>query len=77
MWIKIIYEGCLDLLFPPRCGVCQIYLEAGDRKTICPDCLSRVRSLQEPVCLSCGIEVYNAGTGQPLCGECLRNPPSF
>ncbi len=45
----------------------------------CHQCGMAMQYLQAPLCRICGIEVFGAsGSGhEPLCGECLRNPPPY
>ncbi|GMV36087.1 MAG: competence protein F [Fimbriimonadales bacterium] len=45
-----LVEGLLDLLFPPRCGVCD-----GLRRTVfCDDCRQLLEPISGPVCPRCG-----------------------
>jgi ComF family protein len=66
-----------DILFPPCCAACQARLSvpAGDR--LCHDCLESIRLIEPPVCTVCGRPFHGPqGTGH-MCGQCIRNPPSF
>lgn len=46
----ILVEGLLDLLFPPRCGVC----DGLRRLVICDDCRLLLEPIVGPVCPRCG-----------------------
>lgn len=51
--IRNIWDGILDLLYPPKCLVC------GDMqpKYLCSDCLSQITFINPPVCRRCGAPV--------------------
>ena len=77
MWVQTLSDSCLDLLFPPRCAICNGYLKVHGGKGICLACKGRVLPVEEPVCTSCGMEVYAKGSVTRVCGDCLRNIPPF
>lgn len=77
MWAKVLYDGCLDLVFPPRCAVCNVYRKIGAASGICSACVSGVRLVEEPVCSICGTEVYAQGSTHVVCGECLKKSPPY
>ena len=58
----------LDLIFPPECPGC---LTMGYRW--CSGCRASIQNLTNPVCQICG----EPGTNQPICDDCLENPPAF
>jgi ComF family protein len=43
-------DGFLDLIYPPRCLVC----ESWEEPILCTDCLAQFPPVPEPVCLVCG-----------------------
>ncbi len=47
-----IHRLFLDLLFPPRCAVCDA--PVGKSAEICPDCALLLRRIREPRCCRCG-----------------------
>lgn len=70
-------KSCMDLLFPPVCGVCGVRLAVGCREKMCGDCMRKIRFLRHPLCPVCGMEqLGQAGSGH-RCGECLRRPPPY
>lgn len=73
---KKLLSACLDLLFPPRCGVCGIYLN-GKSRCICPTCRKNIVRVTEPLCAICGTEVHAADSGNHICGSCLKKCPPF
>ncbi|MFT5697186.1 MAG: ComF family protein [Desulforhopalus sp.] len=77
MWVNVLYLRCLDVLFPPRCAVCNTYQDADDVNSICSGCISRLRFVEEPVCAICGMEIYGTGTTSAICGDCLKRRPPF
>lgn len=58
----------LDLIFPPVCGGCR---RPGTRW--CANCRKQVKSIQEPVCESCGIPQASPG----ICRSCKEVQPRF
>lgn len=56
-------RAALDLLFPPRCVICQRF-----GSCFCVDCQSRVTPLLPPVCEHCGRPLATAG----VCRTCRR-----
>ncbi len=66
-----------DILFPPCCAACRAkpFVPAGYR--LCHDCLESIRLIEPPVCTVCGQPFHGPqGTGH-ICGQCIKNPPSF
>ena len=59
----LLIEGLLDLLFPPRCGVC----DGLRRPVFCDDCKSLLEPILGPVCPQCG------RPGRP-CERCQDTP---
>lgn len=47
---KPIWEGVLDLLYPPKCLVCDDM----SGKYLCDDCLSEISFIKPPICFRCG-----------------------
>ena len=77
MWGKMLLHSCLDVLFPPRCAVCNGHQLRCGGNAICLGCRERVRWVEEPVCFICGMELYAQSTANPICGECLKKTPPF
>lgn len=62
-----------DLLFPPRCPICDEPVPlSGDR--ICAECAGRIRPIRGNVCRKCGRPVAAAGT---LCRDCSERAHSY
>ena len=80
----------LDLLYPPRCVICDKVVSPGE--AVCPACRKKIHTIQEPVCMKCGKPLLDARkhpSGIPLCleqqtivrkefcGDCGRKSHSF
>ena len=66
-----------DILFPPCCAACQARLSAPAGDRLCHDCLESIRLIEPPICTVCGQPFHGPqGTGH-ICGQCIKNPPSF
>jgi ComF family protein len=78
-----IFRDLIDLIYPPRCPICQAFLEgkqAGkmDRELpFCEGCSSSFIQVTSPLCPVCG-RPFAAGTGSDhVCEDCLRKRPLF
>jgi ComF family protein len=66
-------ERILNLLYPPRCGVCRRFWDG----VICDDCLAGWQLVTPPYCLWCGRPFDPTAKTSPLCGLCLRGRYRF
>jgi len=64
----------LDLVFPPRCAVCDGLLSLGE-KGICSSCKGKLPLVEEPRCFGCGKTVENSET--EYCRDCRRKRHLF
>ncbi|MDD4370033.1 MAG: ComF family protein [Anaerostipes sp.] len=64
----------LNLLFPPRCPICQDVLE-DSKSLICKKCYKKVIFIKEPFCFSCGKQLEDPR--EELCFDCKKHPKSF
>lgn len=67
----------LDLIFPPRCVLCQTFMRSPDRSGICSICHSAVSYMKTPLCRICGVELAGDAGRNHLCGVCLVSVPPF
>jgi ComF family protein len=75
--LKDTVHAGLNAVLPPLCLSC-----GGQNSTahaFCPDCWKTLHFIAPPLCACCGIpfEFAAALPDQNLCGECLREIPSF
>ena len=63
-------RGCLDLLLPRCCAVCDRLLDAGGDRLACGRCWARLRTLPAPQCDRCGHPLTRA-----QCAWCALLPP--
>lgn len=76
-WIKDVWLGGLNLLFPKKCFICAAELQVEMEELICSDCVVGIKRLAPPLCSCCGIELHSHSGENHLCGLCLRKPPPF
>ena len=58
MMLKALNGKICDLLFPPRCPVCDRVMAPGDRKKgVCAECRNDLKLIKEPRCLKCGAQL--------------------
>jgi ComF family protein len=75
--LKDTARAGLNAVLPPLCLAC-----GGQNSTahaFCPDCWKTLHFIASPHCACCGVpfEFAAALFDQSLCGECLRETPSF
>ena len=70
-----MFANLLDFLFPPQCLSCNAPVAA--QGTLCLGCWQQVRFITDPCCQCCGLPFDFALGEQALCGECLRQRPSY
>ncbi|MFQ6099116.1 MAG: double zinc ribbon domain-containing protein [Armatimonadota bacterium] len=66
MNVRRLSQEMLDLLFPPRCQVCEEF----SSDLICADCAQTISFIQPPFCRKCGRPFDPAARSAPTCGEC-------
>lgn len=60
----------MDLLFPPRCLICDCFLPSGNLPHFCPACLDSLPVVSAPFCARCGLPL-RVGDAATRCGSCL------
>ncbi|MEI6501727.1 MAG: double zinc ribbon domain-containing protein, partial [Armatimonadota bacterium] len=68
-----LLQSLLDLLFPPRCEVCN---ELGG-EALCEPCRAQFIPMDEPYCRLCGHLFQLSEARQTLCSSCRAKPPRF
>jgi ComF family protein len=76
-------KSLIDLIYPPRCPICQAFLQ--DQNTLqgkqdipfCQDCFKEFTEIKSPICSLCG-RPFSGGVEQDrVCEDCLRRRPSY
>lgn len=61
-------SGLLDMIFPPRCVVCQ---RVG--AMVCASCLSSMEPPEAPICIRCGQTIrVTTSSASSLCADCAN-----
>ena len=76
-FVKLWWQGLLDLLIPPHCSICACLLAPGDKKGICSSCLAGVAYLSGSQCVICGRELHGPAGSVHRCAACLQQPPGY
>ncbi|MCR5269344.1 MAG: ComF family protein [Lachnospiraceae bacterium] len=63
-----------DLLFPPRCIVCDRPLERSE-SGVCRSCEKGIHEIRAPYCMKCGKELRS--DGETFCEDCLRREHKY
>lgn len=72
--IKKIITNCVDMIFPPRCPICDdiIVPKGGDT---CFNCTEALTPVGRVYCLKCGKPLKDSG--KPYCNECTIKERKF
>ena len=73
MNVTRLWEEITELVFPPRCGVCDLLGEAA----LCPACRAAIEFLTPPYCACCGRPLMPTASATMLCGACRQQPPQL
>lgn len=72
--IRIAADAVLELLYPPRCPLCDAVLPFG-QEGCCGDCGRKLPWIREPRCMKCGKPVESAAA--EYCPDCERTEHYF
>lgn len=73
--IQNLAGQALDWILPPRCIVSGVPVDV--QGMVAPHIWAQLNFIADPMCKTCGLPYeYELGGGM-LCGECLKNPPSY
>ena len=73
----------MDIIYPPRCPICQAYLretdggEGHDDFLFCRSCFSGFSEISSPRCSVCGKPYATWVEGDHPCEDCMRNWPYY
>ncbi len=69
MMLKTLHAKICDLIFPPRCPVCDRPMSSDDRKKgVCAECRGLLKPVREPRCMKCGAQLKDDET--EYCRSC-------
>ncbi len=78
-----ILARLIDIIYPPRCPICQRFLQNGATTdenggtSFCRSCLLDFHRITSPLCPVCGTPFDSQAQGDHPCEGCLRKPPSY
>jgi len=78
-----ILSQLIDLIYPPRCGVCQAFLwekratHEGLEIGFCRDCYNAFQKVPSPLCPFCGRPFASGGGEDHTCEHCLKKRPYY
>ena len=76
-------KSLIDLIYPPRCPVCQAFLQdriapcGGQDLPFCPTCFKDFTEIESPICSLCGRPFSDGVEQDRVCEDCLRKRPSY
>ena len=62
-------ENIKDIIFPPRCAVCDAVIPPG-QKGMCSSCRMKLSYISEPRCMKCGKEIEDET--EEYCDDCSK-----
>lgn len=65
-----VLPGCLDLLYPPVCQLCQRHRAEARDGFVCSQCRSQVRFIRPPFCERCGLPFPGDLSTTFVCTNC-------
>ncbi|MBQ2400847.1 MAG: ComF family protein [Lachnospiraceae bacterium] len=68
--MNIIWKKFCDLLFPPRCPICD-QVRNRTEKGICTECSKKIKYVKEPGCMKCSKPLQDVE--QEYCRDCESN----
>lgn len=78
-----IFGQLIDLIYPPRCAICQKFLWKNRTKKdqeeflFCQPCFDGFTEITSPLCLICGRPFAAEVEEDHLCEDCLRKKPFY
>jgi len=75
--LKVFLQSLADVIFPPTCLSCETVLHEGGTKPFCEACAEKISPISPPLCTLCGSPFPAPGGIDHVCGDCLKEPPSF
>jgi len=76
-------NSLIDLIYPPRCPICQAFLQdkvaahGGQDLPFCQDCLKSFTEIKSAICALCGRPFSDGIQQDRVCEDCLRKSPSY
>lgn len=76
-------KSLIDLIYPPRCPICQAFLQ--DQNTLqgkqdlpfCQACFMDFTAIESPLCSLCGRPFSDGAERDRICEDCLRKRPAY
>ncbi len=75
--MKVFLQSLADVIFPRTCLSCQTVLDEGGTKPFCEACTEKISPIASPLCTLCGGPFPAPDGIDHVCGDCLKDPPSF
>ena len=76
---KTILNRFMDIIYPPRCHICQDFFGSNRKKEqlICDQCRADFTQIISPLCPICSQTFDSQVEDDHLCEACLRIPPHY
>lgn len=76
-WINTLLQGMGDLVYPPRCHLCDTYLPADEREPFCQSCIIQCQQLLSAQCPRCAAPFPTMPAGAVNCPHCQNEDFAF
>ena len=70
----MVLDFILDLIYPPKCMICDDIIQIKEPKWICKSCVGILEYVSEPICEKCGVPTEEE---KSLCTSCVNKDFSF
>jgi len=75
--VKNIIKSVIDVLFPPRCMICGVFIHQREPMPFCKMCSSGISRIHSPLCTSCRVPFNDSEGEDRLCGEFISSAHNF
>ncbi len=75
--IARVFDLLLETAFPTGCVSCGGVVEDSPFSSVCSVCVSRIRLIEDPKCLTCGFPFFGEAESKPHCMHCEHLTPKF
>jgi len=78
-----VLKSLIDLIYPPRCPICQAFLQEEntlqDEQNLpfCRVCLDEFTQIKSPICPLCGRPFTDGVEQDHVCEDCIRKRPFY
>ncbi|WP_041267047.1 ComF family protein [Geotalea daltonii] len=73
----MLFRSLLDIIFPPLCHLCRVYIPNAGDVHLCTSCLEQLHPVASPLCPICGVPFATEDGIDHRCGACSVRRPAY